>query len=128
MSFYQFLDAFCLIFHAAYTLFCITGWIWPVTRKANFVLLLMTAVSWFLLGLCYGIGYCPLTDWHWEIKYKLGQRNLPRSYIKYMIDTITGLNVDAYLVDVVGVSLFFFLLILSAYLNIRDFRKKHLRS
>ena len=90
MFWYHFLDFFFLIFHAIVTLFNLLGWIWKKTRKANIILLLLTAFAWFGLGVFYGIGYCPLTDWHWKVLEKLGENNLPYSYIKYLIDRITG--------------------------------------
>ena len=31
------------------------------------------------LGAVYGWGYCPCTDWHWDVKRRLGETGLPRS-------------------------------------------------
>ena len=80
----------------------------------------MNAFSWFVLGLLFGIGYCLLTDVHWGIKHKLGQYGLPRSYIKYLVDEWTGLDVPAEVVNTGGGILFFGALVLSIYLNIQD--------
>lgn len=38
------------------------------------------------LGYFYGWGYCLLTDWHWEIKRKLGEVDLPSSFVSYSLD------------------------------------------
>lgn len=96
----QFLDHFLTVFHSAFVLFVLLGWMHPRTRKAHIVALVLTAIAWGLLGLKYGLGYCPLTDWQWDIKRELGETPLPNSFTKYIIDKITGLNTNAKLVDV----------------------------
>ena len=118
---YHFLDWFFVFFHAFVTLFNLLGWIWKKTRKANLALLVLTGLSWTVLGIWYGIGYCPLTDWHWQILQKLGQHNLPNSYIKYLIDRLTGCNADAGLTDTFVTIAFFFAIIMSVTLNVRDY-------
>lgn len=122
MFWYHCLDYFFLIFHSILTLFNLLGWIWKKTRLANFITLMLTGFAWFGLGLFYGIGYCPLTDWHWTVLEKLGNHDLPYSYLKYLIDRLTGLDVNAQLVEVSTVVGFFIALIMSVYLNF--FRKK----
>ena len=64
---YKFLDIFFIVFHTSLIFFNLFGWIWKYTRRANLVALLLTGGSWFILGLYYGIGYCPFTEWHWEV-------------------------------------------------------------
>ncbi|MCK5838377.1 MAG: DUF2784 family protein, partial [Bacteroidales bacterium] len=66
-------DTFFIIFHTALTLFNLFGWIWQKTRKLNLIILLLTGFSWFGLGIFYGIGYCPLTDWHYRVLRKMGE-------------------------------------------------------
>jgi hypothetical protein len=119
---YIFLDYFFLIFHTLLTLFNLLGWIWKKTRMANFITLMLTGFAWFGLGIFYGIGYCPLTDWHWEVLKKLGVHNLPNSYIKYLIDRLLGTDINARLVEVATVAGFFIAVIMSVYLNF--FRKQ----
>jgi hypothetical protein len=120
---YELLDKFFLVFHTAVIAFNLFGWAWKKTRRANLVLLLLTALSWFGLGLIYGIGYCPLTDWHWDVLRKLGRTDLPYSYIKYLADRLTGLDFNARLVEVATAALFFIALAASIFVNARDFRK-----
>ena len=50
---YQFLNIFFFVFHTAITLFNITGWLFHPTRKWNIVTLLLTAFSWFFLGIWF---------------------------------------------------------------------------
>ena len=103
---YELLDMFFVFIHSFLIIFNLFGWRWKKTRKANLVLLLLTAFSWFVLGIWYGIGYCPLTDWHWKALRHLGNYNLPNSYVKYLADRITGLDFNAQLVDTLVVVLF----------------------
>ena len=64
----SFLDVLLTVFHLTLTLFNLTGWILKKTRKLHLVVLMVTAASWFVLGIWYGWGYCPLTDWHWQVR------------------------------------------------------------
>jgi hypothetical protein len=120
----QFLDWGFLIFHSAIILFNCFGWIWKRTRLGNLVCLLLTGASWTLLGIWYGLGYCPFTEWHWQVKYRLGVTDLPRSYLKWMVDAPTGLDVSAYWTDVVAVVVFGSSLVISITLNARDWRRR----
>ncbi len=121
MSVLQFLDNFFLVFHAILTIFGLTGWILKKTRKVHLGYMLLTGFSWVGLGAFYGLGYCPLTDWHWQVLAALGRTDIPRSYVKYFLDTITGLDFDAMLVDVTVAACFATALIISIGLNLRDF-------
>jgi hypothetical protein len=108
------------------------GWIWKRTRLANLVALLLTAASWTVLGYFFNTpGYCPLTDWHFDILYKLGERNLPTSYVKYLADRITGFNFDPALIDSLTLWSFVVALIVSLILNVhalQKYRKKKTQS
>ena len=117
------LDIFFTIVHLAITGFNLLGWIWRRTRKAHFITIIITAICWFLLGIWYGIGYCPVTDWQWRVKEKLGETNLPDSFIKYFADKITGQNFNPSLVNNITLGLFLAAIVLSVYFNF--FRKKN---
>jgi hypothetical protein len=124
---YRILDIFFVIFHTSLTLFNMFGWIWRKTRLANLITLGLTGGSWLILGLIVGmIGYCPLTDWHFNILYKLGKTDLPISYIKYLADRLTGLDFDQTLIDNATLYGFIIALIISLLLNARDLRKRWL--
>lgn len=122
MKGYIFLDWFFLIFHTGFTLFNLLGWIYKKTRKVNLITLLLTAASWFILGIFFGIGYCPLTDWHFAILEKLGNNELPLSYIKYIIDRIFNINIDPQLTEIITTIGFFLAFTMSAVLNYRDYK------
>lgn len=112
-----FLNIFFTIVHLGLTLFNLTGWIWKRTRKIHFISLVITAASWFVLGIWYGWGYCPLTDWHWEVKEKSGETNLPASFIKYFADKITGRNINPALIETVTVGCLVMAVLASVYVN-----------
>lgn len=122
MALYTALDIFFMILHPAIIIFNSTGWIWKRTRRFNLLLLLFTAGSWFLLGIRKGWGYCFLTEWHYDILHKLGYSYLPSSYIKFMIDRLTGIEVGDTLVNVATAVVFFLSLTLSIILNIKDWK------
>ena len=96
---YIFLDVLLSLLHSLLIVFVLAGWAMKQTRRAHLTLIGLTVFSWIGLGYWYGFGYCPLTDWHWQVKRKLGQSGLPSSYVKYYLDSATGLEWDASLVD-----------------------------
>lgn len=119
------LDIFFVIFHTSIIFFNLFGWIWRKTRKFNLVLLLITGSSWLFLGLIVGtLGYCPLTDWHFSVLNKLGISDLPSSYVKYLADRLTGLDLSPSLVDNVTLYSFLAAVAISFYLNLLDYRRK----
>jgi hypothetical protein len=119
------LDIFFVIFHTSLIFFNLFGWIWKGTRKLNVITLSLTGVSWLFLGLIVGtLGYCPLTDWHFKILEKLGKTDLPYSYTKYLADRLSGLDINASLVDNVTLYTFLAAFTISIVLNIRDFVKR----
>ncbi|MBN1415377.1 MAG: DUF2784 domain-containing protein [Bacteroidales bacterium] len=118
------LDFFFIIFHTTLVFFNLFGWIFKQMRFLNLITLLLTGGSWFILGIFYGLGYCPLTDWHFSVLEKMGQRNLPVSYIEYMVERLLPVNVNPRTVDICTVVLFFAALITSIVLNIGDHAKR----
>ena len=121
---YTFLDRFFIIFHTFIIFFDLFGWIWKKTRLANLIVLLTTAFSWFILGIWYGFGYCFCTDWHYQVRMKLGYHDMAYSYVKFLVDSMTGLDIDARFVDILTFSFFFLALIASIFVNIQDWRKR----
>lgn len=117
-----FLNYFFFAFHTLFTLFNIFGWMRKETRKLHLITMLLTAGSWFILGLFYGIGYCACTDWHWQVREKLGYNDRSDSYIHFLIYKITGEDLDPNLVDMVTMVVFVVCFILTVFLNIRDHR------
>jgi hypothetical protein len=121
---YQFLDIFFFVFHTTFTLFNIVGWIFRKTRKWHLITLSLTAFSWFVLGIWYGWGYCFCTHWHWEVRRKLGYIDDSHSYIHFLILKLTGINFSPQLVENSTLLVFLVSFVLSAWLNIKDSRRK----
>jgi hypothetical protein len=116
------LDIFFTLLHLAIISFNLFAWIWVKTRKAHLIVAAVTLGSWFIIGIWYGWGYCFITDWQWQVKEKLGETNLPNSFIKYFADKITGKNFPPSLVD--NVTLYLFLTAIAASVYINFFRKR----
>ena len=128
MFWFKFLDYFFLLFHLLLVFFNLFGWIWHKTRKWNLITLLITGASWFLLGIFYGIGYCPLTDWHWQVLDKLGHMPGATSYMQYLFIRVFNFRFEARLVDTFTMASFLIALTLSIILNVRDYYIKTLLS
>jgi len=120
----RFLDIFFTVFHTCLVLFNLFGWIWKKTRLLNLITLLLTAGSWVVLGIFYGFGYCPFTDWHFRVLASLGYTNLPDSYLSFLFTRLTGLPIDQSLVDSVTLWGLIVALVISLYLNIRHWIKR----
>ena len=113
----QILDIFFTLLHLVIIVFNLIGWVWAKTRRVHFYCILLTAISWFILGIWYGWGYCPITDWQWQIKETLGEGNLPNSFIKYFADQVSGEDINTHLIDTLTVVLFVLAAGLSVYVN-----------
>jgi hypothetical protein len=116
------LDIFFVVFHTSLIIFNLFGWTLRKTRKLNLITLILTGASWFILGLFYGIGYCPLTDWHYTILSKLGHTSLPHSYIKYLIERIFAIDINPNLIDKATFLSWLIALLVSAGMNIRNLK------
>lgn len=121
-----FLDKFFFIFHTSVIIFNLVGWAWKKTRFTHLIVVTLTALSWFGLGLWYGFGYCPSTDWHWQVRYRLGYRDMPDSYLQFLFEHLTGRMVDPQLVDVVAVISLLGALGISLVLNYRHWKHRQL--
>lgn len=120
----QFLDVILTLAHVVLIAFNMLGWIWYKTRRLHLIFIILTALSWFGLGIWYGYGYCPLTDWHWQVKRELGETNLPSSFIKYAVDQVTGRDINTTWIDAVTGVGFGLAAATSIFLNIRDWLKE----
>ena len=118
------LDQALFLLHAALVLFNLTGWIWQRTRRLHLLVVGLTLASWVGLGVWFGWGYCPLTDWHWQVKANLGETALPASYIKYYVDALTGASWNPMLIDAWVVGLALTALVVSVVFNWRDGRRQ----
>ena len=110
------------VFHTGWIAFNCFGWIWRRTRPWQLATLSLTALSWFGLGLWFGWGYCPCTDWHWQVRARLGFRD-PPSYIQLLIEELAGIDIGTNASDALAVITLAVATILGATLTIRDRRR-----
>lgn len=92
-----------------------------VTRKWNLVTLLLTLFSWLAMGMIYGIGYCLCTDWHWQVRARMGIEEDADSYIVLLVRNISGWDPPVTLVNAVAMWVFIVALTMSVLLNARDY-------
>ena len=121
---YEALNIFFFLFHSALILFNTFGWLFPRLRKWNLLTLLLTAFSWFVLGIWYGWGYCVCTDWHWDVRRELGYDDASDSYIHFLILKLTGIDFSERLLDVATVVVFFLSLVGSVWVNVRGYGRR----
>jgi glucan phosphoethanolaminetransferase (alkaline phosphatase superfamily) len=103
--------------HVLVISFNLLGWIWIKTRKLHLISVGLTLGSWLILGIWYGLGYCFLTDWHWQVKRQLGQMNLPNSFITFLLNDQLGFQLSPSIVDLWTGILFSVVVLISLYLN-----------
>jgi len=117
----QVLDVLLFAAHCFVIGFNLIGWIWACTRRWHLASVGLTVFSWLVMGIWYGLGYCALTDWHWQIKRELGETNLPNSFLTYLFNDVIGLELEASLISWgAGITLII-VIILSVVLNFRDY-------
>lgn len=89
--------------------------------------MLLTATSWFVLGIWYGWGYCLCTDWHWKVREAMGYDDRSNSYIHFLLLKLTGKDFDARLVENATLVVFLVCILLSVYLNYYDYKNRMMR-
>ncbi len=118
------LDFAFLFFHTALIFFNLLGWIWRRTRRLNLISIALTASSWLVLAPWYGLGYCPCTDWHWQVKRALGETDLPNNYMTYLFDAWTGITITDDFAEHLAWTTLAPALVISVTLNLRDFLRR----
>lgn len=121
----QLADALLFITHLVVIGFNLLGWIWRSTQRLHLLVAGITATCWLLLGIWFGIGYCPLTDLEWNVKYKLGETRLPASFIKYLAEQVGATGISALTIDYCTGIGFALAVFASIYVNVK--RKSRLQ-
>ena len=111
-----------LVFHTVWIGFNCVAWAWRRTRRWQLATLSLTALSWFGLGIWYGWGYCPFTDWHWQIRERLGYHD-PSSYIQLLVREIAGIDLTPARANALALGTLIVVGALTAFLNLRDLRR-----
>lgn len=107
------------VVHIAIVSFVLLGWLIPETRFAHLVLCLLTLGSWFLLGRWMGVGYCPVSDWHWKLKESIGEGRPAVTYIAFLLRKVTGMDIDSNKVNQVVVCATIGITMISLALNLQ---------
>lgn len=113
----HFWDIVLLWAHILIIGFNLFGWIPRCSRRLHLVVAGLTLFSWLILGIRYGLGYCFLTDWHWAIKWRLGESDLPNSFVQYFFKRYTGLRLSDSAVDYLTAVSFALAVLTSLHLN-----------
>ena len=92
MSLDAWLDRGFFAFHTLLIGFNMTGWAWRRTRRAHLVVLGLTVFSWTVLGIFFGWGYCPCTDWHFQVRRRRGIEVPESSFIQLLAGDLFGLR------------------------------------
>jgi uncharacterized protein DUF2784 len=109
------------VFHSSWILFNCIGGMWRETRGWQLVTVALTALSWFGLGIWYGWGYCPCTEWHWQVRARLGHHD-PPSYIQLLIRELIGVDLGPEPANALALVTLTVVAVVSVVLNIRDRR------
>lgn len=110
-------DRLLYLAHIATMLFIVFGWMLPATRMANWVLILLTFVSWFGLGVVFGFGFCLITGIQSKIRQRLGYREPMDSFVKHLLDRLTGRDLNALQVEIGTQAGFYISAAASAWVN-----------
>ena len=119
----QALNVGFFVFHTSWIAFNCLGWMWRCTRPWQLGTVSLTALSWFGLGLWFGWGYCPCTDWHWHVRARLGFSD-PPSYIQLLIREVTGIELGPDAADALAIVTLAATALLGVTLSIRDRRRR----
>ena len=112
-------DRLLYLAHLATMLFIVFGWMLPATRMANWYVIVLTFVSWFGLGglFRFGLGYCLLTGIQSKIRRRLGDRVGMDSFVRNILERVTGRDFNPQHVDIGTQASFYFSAAASAYVN-----------
>lgn len=115
-------DWFLFLFHTALVGFNCAGWAWKQTRRWHLATMGVTLISWLVLGLWFGAGYCICTDLHWRVRHALGQQVTEDTYIQYLVARVTGWTPDVHLATQAAGFVFAICAVLTITLNMSDRR------
>lgn len=123
----ELLDAGFFILHTAWIVFNCLGWMWRPTRPWQLLTVSLTALSWFGLGVWFGWGYCPCTDWHFRVRSRLGFVD-PPSYVQLLIRELTGVDLETTVANALAVATLVAAAAAGVVLSLRKRRRERPRS
>src|SRR4051812_18398103 len=114
MTLLTLLDEAFFAFHSLVIAFNMVGWAWRRTRLAHLAVLGLTAFSWFVMGVHFGWGYRLCTDWHFQVRRRLGYPVPESSFIQLLIGRTLGLQISHQVSNALAVSVFAAIIIATA--------------
>jgi hypothetical protein len=108
------LDKVLFVSHALLVAFVLVGWAWRRARPLHLVATGLTAFSWFVLGAHRGVGYCLLTDWHVQVRRRMGREDAGLSYLQLVASEVFDVALSRAEADGLGGALFGLMLIAAA--------------
>ncbi len=123
----EILDWLFHLIHLTAIVVNLTFWLSLRTLRLAQFTQILTLSSWFGFGMVYGFGYCFLTDWHWKLKERMGDTDLPLSYVKLVLDRTTGFNWDPETVDQATLIALFISVTGCAVQSVRSYSRSGLR-
>jgi hypothetical protein len=121
------LDLGFFVFHTLLIGFNMFGWIWQKTRFWHLVTMGLTAFSWFVMGAIYGFGYCFCTDWHFQVRERLGYHDTETSYVQLLAHRVFGIRMSRDASDVLALSVFGLILLAMAIVWTREIQHRRPR-
>lgn len=112
------------IFHLVIVLFLAFGWISRRCRPLHRIAVATTAFLWIVVGaIVCKLGYCPMTDWHWQVKKLRGEENLPVSYVDYNLQKI-GIHLPPERADQIVMVVFAAIIAITIFLYVRERKER----
>jgi hypothetical protein len=118
------LDWTLFFVHASLILFNMVGWAWRRTRILHLATLAFTAFSWFVMGAFWGWGYCFLTDWHAQIRQRLGYVEPEATFVQQLAAQLIGISLDRSIADWAAGVVFGLIVAATATVWILDWRRR----
>ena len=114
------------IFHLAIVIMLLTGWMSYRTRRLHRWVVSITVICWTAVAWAMGKkpGYCPVTDWHWQIKRLRGEKDIPSSYIDYLLRKV-GLQFNPDLIDLAAMITLGLIVLVTLFLWWRERSLRH---
>lgn len=105
------------ILHLVIVAVLVFGWIHPKTRTLHRWAVSITAFCWVAVAWVMDkkLGYCPVTDWQWQIKRLRGEKNIPSSYVDYLLQKF-GLHFNPELIDLGALVVFGGIILITLFL------------
>ena len=105
--FYSVLDIFFNFIHLLIIFINCFGWAWEKTLKLNIFLLLATIVSWSILGIFFGLGFCFLTNIHFIFLNSIETTAIPFSYLDHLLIDSLDLKISSKIISLFSILVIF---------------------